>query len=152
MRSYFAKRSSHSAQDDRGLPLGAAALLVFLARTARAGVVAANLGAAAHYLLHSLRFSGSSHPSLLQLAPLLALERHFEFVNGGGHVSRRAIAITIRPCAVRLSCSHCCRALQDLHQVEISCGLFLKPRHHGLEHVEGFPLVLDQRIVLPVAT
>ena len=42
-------------------------------------------------------------------------------------------------------------ALQDLHQVEIAGGLLLEARHHGFEHVERFALVLDQRIVLPVA-
>ena len=43
------------------------------------------------------------------------------------------------------------RTLQDLHQVQIANRLFLEALHHLFEHVEGLALVLDQRIVLPVA-
>ena len=41
--------------------------------------------------------------------------------------------------------------LQYLHQIEIPNRVFLKALHHRFEHVEGFFLVLDQRIVLAVA-
>ena len=54
------------------------------------------------------------------------------------------------PC-VQLRVGVCSRPFQDLHQVEIPGSFLLEARHHGLEHVEGFALVLDQRIVLTVA-
>src|SRR3984957_8361401 len=41
--------------------------------------------------------------------------------------------------------------LHDLHQVEITNRVFLEALHHGFEHVEGFSLVLDQRIVLAIS-
>src|SRR5580700_4030693 len=44
------------------------------------------------------------------------------------------------------------RALKNLHQVEIARSVFLEALQHGLEHLERFFLVLDQRIVLAIAT
>jgi hypothetical protein len=61
--------------------LGAAALFVFLAGTTGTRIIAANLGAATHYLLHWLRVSGSGHAGLIQFAAFFSLEGFFEFVH-----------------------------------------------------------------------
>lgn len=57
-----------------------AALLVFLARAARARIIAADLGSAADDLLDWLEIAGARHARLLQFATLLALESLFEFI------------------------------------------------------------------------
>ena len=57
-----------------------AALLVFLARTAWARIVAADFRATANHLL-DLLIPSSGHAGLLQFAALAALERLFEIIN-----------------------------------------------------------------------
>ncbi len=39
----------------------------------------------------------------------------------------------------------------DLHEEEEADGVFLEAVHHGFEHVEGFALVGDERVLLGVA-
>src|SRR6478672_4103451 len=40
----------------------------------------------------------------------------------------------------------------DLHEIQIAGRVFLKLLHHAFEHVEGLPLVFDQRILLTIPT
>ena len=63
-----------------GLGVGAAALLIFLAGTAGARVVAANLSSAANDLL-DLTVTGTCHACLLQFATLATLEGFLESVD-----------------------------------------------------------------------
>jgi hypothetical protein len=58
-----AARARVSAPHD--LRVCTAALLIFLARSARAGIVPPNLGAAADYLLDRLTVAGTGHAGLL---------------------------------------------------------------------------------------
>ena len=61
-----------------------AALLIFLARSARAGIVAADFGGASDDLLHGLTIAGTGHACLFEFAALAALERFFEIVHRSG--------------------------------------------------------------------
>src|SRR5438445_892516 len=143
-----------------GLGVSPAAFLILLPRTARAGIVAPDLRAAAHDLLYGLSVSGAGHAGLFQLAALAALEGFFEIVHGGCNCLWRTLSVAVRTaagakrghasvCAPQLfwasagtrSDSACFATADNLHQVEITGCVFLKALHHGFEHVEGLALV-----------
>src|SRR6266852_7551680 len=71
------------------------ALLVLLARAARAWIVASNFFLRAHDLLHRGRIPSASHACLLQFAPLAAHEGLLQFVGGSRHHARRTLSIAI---------------------------------------------------------
>src|SRR5579863_5249681 len=148
------------------LSLGAAAFFIFFPGAAGTGIVATDLSSAAHYLLDRLQIARTGHASLFQLAAFLALESFFNFVDRRGDLPRWLAAIAVAhsrngdacvgPSAGNTAISRSgrsafARPLQNLHQVEIADGVLLRALHHGFEHVEGLALVLDQRVVLPVA-
>jgi len=58
-----------------------AALLVLLARTAGAGIVATDFGGATHDLLNRRTISGASHPGLFEFAAFASLEGLFNIVD-----------------------------------------------------------------------
>ena len=45
----------------------------------------------------------------------------------------------------------CAVGADDLHAEEVARGVFLEAHHHRLEHLEGFLLVGDERVLLGVA-
>src|SRR5580692_867830 len=65
------------------------------------------------------------------------------------HSRLRAVACGFA--SLRTTSTSVGRALDNLHQVKIAGRVFLEALQHGLEHLERFLLVLDQRIVLAVA-
>ena len=108
---------------------------------------------------------------MFQLAAFAALEGLFQIIHGRGNRLRGAPAIAIGAATgtddgnsrraalilvLRASASRpdraCVAASDDLHQVKIASRVFLEALHHGFEHVERLALVLDQRILLPIAT
>src|SRR5579863_7128072 len=131
------------------LRVRAAALFVFFSGAAGTGVVASDLGCAAHYLLDRLQVARSSHASLFELAAFLALESFFDFIDRRGYLPRWLAAIAVpthsrngyarvRPRAGNTAVSRSGRSafagpLQNLHQVEIADGLLLRALHHGFE-------------------
>ncbi len=76
------------------LRVRSAALFVFLAGTAGAGIIASDLGPAAHNLLHLL-VAGTGHAGLLQFAAFAALKRLFEVINRGGNTTRGTMPIAV---------------------------------------------------------
>src|SRR5207302_11509816 len=82
----------------------AAALFVFLARSAGAGVIAADFGSAADHLLNGLILARSGHAGFLKFATLAALERFLQFVHRGSNIARSA-AVSVAPGHCRL-CFH----------------------------------------------
>ena len=67
------------------------------------------------------------------------------------HGHTRIRGLSLRP-AGSWPARHALRwPLQHLHQVQVPDRFLLELLHHLFEHVEGFALVLDQRIVLPIA-
>src|SRR5438477_7030882 len=148
LRSGQAKAAPH-------LGGGAVALFVFLAGAAWAGVVAADFFRRAADSLHRGGVTGAGQRRLLQFAALSALKGLFDLIERGGSAAARAAIATIdADLRRRWSRRHGARrrfALHHLHEVEIANGIFLEALHHGFEHVEGFALVLHQRIVLGIA-
>src|SRR5437763_14666227 len=65
----------------RSCLLRSVALLVFLARSARARIVAPHLVSAPHDLLHSLGLATARHARLFQFAPFFALEGFFQVIH-----------------------------------------------------------------------
>jgi len=59
----------------------AAALFVFLARSARAGIVAPDFGGSSHNLLYRLTIAGTGHACLFEFTALAALEGFFQIVH-----------------------------------------------------------------------
>src|SRR5215469_7696978 len=143
--------------------VSAATLLVLLAGAAGARIVAADLGAAANDLLNGLAVSRAGHAGLLEFPALPALGGFFEVVHRGCNLAwTPAIAVTglnDRP-SCRAGFSVAGRgdsdggfaASDDLHQVQIADGVFLKALHHVFEHVEGLALIFDQWIFLSVTS
>jgi hypothetical protein len=78
------------------LPLGAAALFVFLAGAARAGIIAPDFFST-HYLLDLLAVARSCHASLFEFLAFLALEGLFQIVHRSGDGARRPAAVAIVP-------------------------------------------------------
>ena len=71
------------------------ALLILLAGTARAGIIAPHFFLGAHNLLHGLRVSGASHARLFKLAAFAAHKRFLQFVGGGrDHAWTSSVAVT----------------------------------------------------------
>ena len=142
------------------------ALLKFLARTARTGIVAAHLFLTANHLLHRLHVSSPSHARLFQFATLAAHKSLFQIVSGSRDQSWRmmSVAPTALPgrhsglrsvacgfASLRTTRAGVRRPLNNLHEVEIARRVFLKALQHVLKHLKRFFLVLDQRIVLAIA-
>src|SRR5437016_9002117 len=127
----------------------AAALFVFLARSAGAGIVAADFSSAAHHLLNGLIFARSGHAGFFQFATLAALECFLQFVYGGSKVARSA-AVSVATGQLRLRFYGFAGSFEDLHQVQIADRVFPATLHARFEHVEGLALVFHQRIVLAV--
>jgi hypothetical protein len=73
----------------QSLRICAATLLIFLAASAGAGIVASNFFSRAHDLL-DLHVASPGHARLFQLFLFLALEGFLDFVDGCGNLARRA--------------------------------------------------------------
>src|SRR2546425_1098723 len=142
--------------------LRAVAFLVFLARAARARIIAADFRAGTHrFRRFRLRGTGL----ILQFA-LLALLPAFHFTGKARQILRRSLASTRRSAGhgrsgawrltrrlrTRLPRFRRLLALLNLNVEEIADRFVVDARHHVFEKYKGLFLEFDQRIFLPIAT
>src|SRR6266700_5438878 len=114
--------------------LRSVALLIFLSRPARAGIIPPHFFLSAHDLLHGLHVSRTGHSCLFEFTALAPHKSFFQFVGGRRDQARRTPSVTI-PTALRRNSrlwplptrrtwrrttrTRIRRPLQDLHQVQI---------------------------------